>query len=53
MSVNIIWIWPPIRSVTAGGLLRQGISRMNGPVICLNGSPAMRLDELPEPKESS
>ena len=22
MSVNISWIWPPIRSVTAGGLLR-------------------------------
>ena len=52
VSVIIMSIWPPSRSVIASGLLLYGTCRMSVSASCLNISPATRLDELPLPKLS-
>jgi hypothetical protein len=52
VSVIIMSIWPPSRSVSACGLLLYGTCRMSVWLSCLNISPATRLDELPLPKLS-
>ena len=50
VSVIIMWIWPPMRSVTASVLLLYGTCSSLMSAICCSSSPAMRLDELPLPK---
>ena len=50
VSVIIMLIWPPSRSLIASGLLLYGTCRSSTPAICWNISPATRDDELPLPK---
>ena len=50
MSVIIMLICPPRRSLIASGLLLYGTCRSSMPAICWNISPATRDDELPLPK---
>ena len=52
VSVIIMSICPPSRSVIAFGLLLYGTCRISVCDSCLNISPATRLDELPLPKLS-
>ncbi|MCY1552476.1 hypothetical protein D9M68_888730 [compost metagenome] len=52
VSVIIMSIWPPSRSVIASGLLLYGTCSSWMFAICCSSSPAMRLLELPLPKLS-
>src|SRR5437763_10295481 len=53
VSVIIIWIWPPRRSLIASGLLLYGTCSSWTPAICWNNSPATRDDELPLPNDTA
>ena len=52
VSVIIVSIWPPSRSVIASGLLLYGTCSSCTFAICCSSSPAMRLLELPLPNDS-